>query len=293
MFAAQLRKSVRLVMVATTGYTLAWLLSSCVPQSTPVIDLSNYWVEIPAGEFSMGFEEGDDDEIPVHTVYLDSYLIEKYEITNSQYDLCVKAGICPSNGTEKPDLADHPAMNLSWSDAQQFCQWINGRLPTEAEWENAARGKLQGKLYPWGNEEVLCDLGAKNGVQFGYCAGDTQPVGSFAANGYGLYDMAGNTWEWVADWYGEDFYQVSPAKNPKGPESGKYRVIRGGAWNYTIYGLRVTYRSVSSPESKANFIGFRCAKSVSSIKYTKSSVRAKDFSGYRSSTTYQTAGIKR
>jgi formylglycine-generating enzyme required for sulfatase activity len=222
----------------------------------------DYWVKIPAGEFEMGHSEGDDDEKPVHSVYLNTYKIGRYEVTNGQYGKCVQDKVCLPSGSAIAGYEDHPVVNVTWQEAQTFCEWLGGRLPTEAEWEKAARGGLEGRLYPWGNDEVICDLGEENGVQFGYCDGDTIPVGSFGGNGYGLYDMAGNAWEWVADWYDENYYEYSSHENPMGPETGKYRVIRGGAWNYTVYGLRVAYRSVSYPDSRANFIGFRCASSV-------------------------------
>jgi formylglycine-generating enzyme required for sulfatase activity len=218
------------------------------------------WVMIPSGSFQMGDEEGDDDEEPVHEVLLDAYWITRYEITNHQYLECVDAGVCSEVAIVQDGLAQHPVVNVNWGEAQDFCAWVGARLPTEAEWEKAARGGLNGGRYPWGKTEVSCDREAKNGAQFGYCSGEALPVGSFPPNGYGLHDMAGNAWEWVADWYDENYYQVTPSNNPTGPEAGIYKIMRGGAWNYTVYGLRVAYRSVSYPESRANFIGFRCAR---------------------------------
>jgi serine/threonine-protein kinase len=194
-------------------------------------------VYIPPGEFEMGSEDGDDDESPVHTVYLDAYWIDKYEVTNAQYALCVQAGECDVPDTcsnyGNAEYDDHPVVCVTWYDAQTYAEWVGGRLPTEAEWEKAARGGLEGQRYPWGNEEPVCTLGAENGVQLRGCEGETVEVGSFAPNGYGLFDMAGNVWERVADWYADDYYKISPTENPQGPSrpsSGNDRVLRGGSF---------------------------------------------------------------
>lgn len=224
------------------------------------------WVQIPAGNFLMGDLEGDDDEKPVHSVDLGVYWITRFEITNQQYNKCVEAGACRTLDVIHSDRVREPVVNVSWQDAQDFCGWMDSRLPTEAEWEKAARGGLEAGRYPWGDAEVTCDQGAENGAQFGYCLGELANVGSYPANGYGLYDMAGNAWEWVADWYAKDYYESSPELNPSGPETGKYKVIRGGGWNYSVYGLRVAYRSVSYPDSRANFIGFRCARTDEPVR---------------------------
>jgi formylglycine-generating enzyme required for sulfatase activity len=208
----------------------------------------------------MGAEEGDDDEEPMHNVLLNPYWITSTEITKDQYHACVKAGDCRSSLDSGFSTSNEPVVYVNWFEAQDYCAWVGGRLPTEAEWEKAGRGGLVGARYPWGDSEVSCDTAAPNGAQFGYCAGGLMPVGSFAENGFGLFDMAGNAWEWVSDWYDEDYYHYSPVEDPSGPKDGKYKVIRGGGWNYTVYGLRVAYRSVSFPESQTNFIGFRCVR---------------------------------
>jgi formylglycine-generating enzyme required for sulfatase activity len=200
---------------------------------------------VPAGEFLMGSTDDDpyaeDDEKPQHAVYLDAFWIDKYEVTNAQYRACVKAGAC-----EEPrpcDIDDYnapeqPVVCVSWDDAQDYAAWAGGRLPTEAEWEKAARG-TDGRIYPWGNSPPDC-----NKANYGDCAGKTLPVGSHpdGASPYGALDMAGNVWEWVADWYDPDYYSQSPGRSPQGPESGDFRVLRGGAFRNDLRGVRCAVR---------------------------------------------------
>jgi serine/threonine-protein kinase len=215
---------------------------------------------IPAGNFEMGSESGEEDERPVHTVYLDAYWIDKYEVTNAQYALCVQAGecdvpLCGNYGDPKYD--DHPVVCVRWYDALAYAKWVDGRLPTEAEWEKAARGGLEGQLYPWGNEDPVCTLDAVNGAQIAGCEFDTVEVGSFAPNGYGLYDMAGNVWEWVTDWYHAEYYSISPSENPVGSSYGSYRVLRGGSFGGYRYFVRCVNRSRARPLNKSLNYGFR------------------------------------
>jgi len=230
-------------------------------------------VLIPAGEFQMGSENGYNDEKPVHTVNLDNYYIDVYEVTNALYEKCVQAGVCSAPGNpnsfsresyyRNSTYADYPVINVNWEQANNFCTWRGARLPTEAEWEKAARGGLKGMDFPWGNEAPVCRKGAENGAKFdddGDCNdADTEAVGSYAPNGYGLYDMAGNIWEWLADWYGG--YSSSGERNPIGPVSGGVRVLRGGAWYGDPDSLRVTARFHLNPDDQLNNVGFRCARS--------------------------------
>jgi formylglycine-generating enzyme required for sulfatase activity/predicted Ser/Thr protein kinase len=218
---------------------------------------------IPKGEFQMGSAEGDNDEAPVHTVYLDAYWMDQTEVTNAMYLKCVTAGSCdlPHNieNYNNSSYADHPVVYVSWYDAQEYCQWAGRRLPTEAEWEKAARGDLIRKKYPWGDEAPVCTPGAQNGAQYSSCDGQIVPVKTFSPNGYGLFDMAGNVWEWVIDRYQDDYYTSSPANNPLGPASGEARVLRGGGWSSSESYLRVAYRdSYFNLVSGLNDVGFRC-----------------------------------
>jgi formylglycine-generating enzyme required for sulfatase activity len=231
------------------------------------IDMEDYWVTVPAGDFQMGNGSGYNDKQPVHTVYLDEYQIGKYEITNLQYAQCARAGRCNEaldTGTAK-DL--HPVVNVSWYDAKDYCEWAGGRLPTEAEWEKAASWNAETKIkfvYPWGNS-IDCSFanfyGKSNG--FDLCTGDTTPVGSYESgkSSYGVYDMAGNVWEWVNDWYDETYYQNSPSSNPLGPDSGNYRVFRGGGWASNLNSVRSDSRNKRNPADLMAYLGFRCARS--------------------------------
>jgi formylglycine-generating enzyme required for sulfatase activity len=236
---------------------------------------------IPAGPFWMGCDpandaECTDSEKPLHTVNLDAYYIDKYEVTNALYQACVDAGSCPppwntSSSTRSsyygdPDFALFPVVYVSWDEASKYCQWRGARLPTEAEWEKAARGDQDTRKYPWGNEEPNCSL-ANFKKEDGYCVGDTEEVGNytFGASPYGTMDMAGNVMEWVADWFGQDYYATFPAEawppNPQGPEIRDYRVLRGGAWFTEVSYLPAAKRAWYIPEARFNNYGFRCASS--------------------------------
>ncbi len=224
-------------------------------------------VFVPAGEFQMGDNNGDVDEKPLHQVYLDDYWIDQTEVTNYQYDKCVATGACdpPSNQTffSDRDYIAHPVVFVSWFDALTYCNWAGRRLPTEAEWEKAAGGKLGEEKFPWGNDIPVCTHGANNGAQYKQCDGQTLPIKSFAEQSYGVYDMAGNVWEWVSDWYDENYYIVSSPINPTGPPSGDNRVLRGGSWSTSSGELRSATRASNDPSGVWNVVGFRCASSTS------------------------------
>ena len=219
-------------------------------------------VYIPAGEFEMGAGEGDpdaySDERPRHLVTLDGFWIDRTEVTDAMFRLFAAATGYHYDFAADNSLNDHPMVRVSWKDAISYCIWVGGSLPSEAQWEKAARGGLQKMTYPWGNEAPLCDLGAANGANYSKCFNGALPVGSFRANGYGLYDMAGNVWEWTLDWYGETYYESSPSANPTGPFTGEYRVARGGSWGYEARHLRASSRSGFLSLSRYDYVGFRC-----------------------------------
>jgi serine/threonine-protein kinase len=237
-------------------------------------------VFIPAGEFIMGDDEGDDDEKPERAVFLDEFCIDKYEVTNAQYKECVDAGDCnppartssPSHLSyyDNPEFDYYPVIWVTWDDAQTYCQWGGKRLPTEAEWEKAARGTDE-RLWPWGDSEPdasklnLCDVNCayewkESHLDDGYS--DTAPVGSFEAgkSPYGVYNMGGNVREWTADWYVPDYYVDAPDRNPPGPSSGIGMVLRGGSWRSNIPVARSTYRLWYDAQVKDEYIGFRCVR---------------------------------
>ncbi len=226
-------------------------------------------VYIPAGEFTMGSDSGNKDEKPVHKVYLDSYYIDKYEVTVDKYAACVKAGFCnePDTGGScnwgKSGRERHPVNCVNWGQARAYCEWRKKRLPTEAEWEKAARG-TDGREYPWGNEKASCSYAVMNDGSGGGCGMDrTWPVGSKpkGASPYGAMDMSGNVWEWVEDWYNKEYYRRSPDRNPKGPDSGKYRVLHGGSWFVNSDSLRAANRGSGLPPAFGySSGGFRCAR---------------------------------
>ncbi len=218
---------------------------------------------VPAGEFMMGSLEGKgyENEYPQHVVCLDAFYIDIYEVTNAKYKQFMNStGYKTPKYWDNPDFnaPNQPVVGISQNDAKAYANWAGKRLPTEAEWEKAARGGLIGKDYPWG--DTLTHNNANyDGVGVGDEWDGPSPVGSFAPNGYGLYDMAGNVWEWCADWYLCDYYANSPKLNPKGPDSGSTRAIRGGSWDDIVADdLRVSCRIDDDPDNADIYVGFRC-----------------------------------
>ena len=225
---------------------------------------------IPSGCFDMGdaFAEGNSDELPVHNVCITSgFYMDVHEVTNAEYAACVSAGGCTAPGNSSsytrgsyygnPTYDDFPVIYVSWYQANDYCTWAGKRLPTEAEWEYAARGGLSGKRYLWGDTISGTDANYNNSGD--PWDNDTSPMENYAANGYGLYDMTGNVWEWVNDWYQDDYYSVSPTNDPSGPASDTYRVLRGGSWEDVTFNLRVANRLLDTPSYQDFNVGFRCA----------------------------------
>jgi serine/threonine-protein kinase len=239
-------------------------------------------VYVPAGEFMMGSEGGPDDEQPVHAVDVDGYWIDRTEVTNEMYDLCVQDGACerPSDLSSysrdsyyaNPDYADYPVIYVSWNDANAYCEWAGGRLPTEAEWEKAARWDeeaQEARIYPWGDtfdgtRLNFCDSNCPfdwqdDSVDDGY--EDTAPVGSYpdGASYYGALDMAGNVWEWTGSAY--EPYPYDPDDGRENISGTDVRpVLRGGSWYDNDYNVRAANRINNDPTNRYNIVGFRCAQ---------------------------------
>jgi serine/threonine-protein kinase len=225
-------------------------------------------VFVPAGKFIMGSNNGNPDEKPVHSVYLDDFYIDKYEVTNRLYRACVKTKVCdpPKQGNSytrgyyygNTTFDNYPVVNIDWSMGQNFCQWRGARLPTEAEWEKAARGTDE-RIYPWGNS-IDCSYASYMGRANG-CVKDTSQVGKYQ-NGislYGAFDMAGNVWEWVSSLYLP--YPYSPSDRREDLSSSGNRVLRGGSWNVDGDVVTTTHRYQYDPASFDGVIGFRCVSS--------------------------------
>jgi formylglycine-generating enzyme required for sulfatase activity len=229
-------------------------------------------VEVPAGEFRMGSEKGQEDEKPVHTVKLRAFRIYKTEVTNAQYGLFLAA-----TGHREPlfwkeerfNLPKQPVVGVDWEDAMAYCRWANARLPTEAEWEYAARGTDE-REFPWGDERRRSRGEGRRGgpravMDLPFNSGKPAEVGSIpeGASPFGALDMAGNVWEWCADWYDRAYYAHGPTEDPTGPAEGRQRVLRGGSWGYPS-NVRAPYRFPEHPTFRAAYVGFRCLQDLPS-----------------------------
>lgn len=228
-----------------SGNTMQWIDGSTL-------------VYVPPAEFTMG---NDGSDAPVHHVTLEGYWMQQTKVTNRMYAQCVSVGSCTSPSEElggpvysNPQYANYPVVGVTWDQAQAYCGWAQGSLPSEAQWEKAARG-IDGNTYPWGKDEPACDL-----LNFGYCSGATSAVDAFlkGASPYGLLDMAGNVFEWVKDWYGETYYKDSPSANPTGPDSGQYRVIRGSSFETDPNQIASAIRHFGAQVYHNRDLGFRC-----------------------------------
>ncbi len=236
--------------------------------------------QIPSGCFDMGdaFDEAttglDEDELPVHGVCISAFEIDYHLVTNAEYAECVDAGACtpgedpaeerPHGYYSGPCYANFPVSSVDWFDSTDYCTWAGKRLPTEAEYEYAARGGLEGKRSPWGDSISGADANyANSGDPWDGSpwADDTTPVEYYPPNGYGLFDMVGNVWHWVNDWYQYDYYAASPPNDPQGPASGTKRIVRGGSFYHTPYFLRVSNRLETNPVLGLITDGFRCVRS--------------------------------
>lgn len=216
---------------------------------------------VPAGEFIMGQHKWDADEQPAHRVYLEAFYLDKYEVTTARYGRFLQeTGRQPPAQWKDVNPAtdgERPVVSVTWHDADAYCRHYGKRLPTEAEWEKAARG-TDGRQFPWGNEEPTPRHANFGATWIGY---ETLiPVGSLQAgkSPYGVFDLAGNAWEWVADWYDMKYYKSSPELNPAGPSRGGSKVLRGGSWYDMLYDLRSTNRNYLGPKSTQFTVGFRC-----------------------------------
>jgi len=230
-------------------------------QNTEILEVDlEGMVLVPAGKFNMGCLVGDGDERPVHSVYVGSFWIDQYEVNYGLYQQFIDAENYVAEPCAPDD--DHPVACINWYASQAYCQWAGKRLPTEAEWEKTARGGLEGALYPWGDQLPFCTAGAENGAQFLNCGFKTIPVGSFAPNDYGLYDMAGNVSEWVSSIYKR--YPFDTTDGREEFESDNERVFRGGSYQSFPYILRVANRNLTVPSNSNKTLGFRCAISAAS-----------------------------
>ncbi|MGB7294620.1 MAG: SUMF1/EgtB/PvdO family nonheme iron enzyme, partial [Candidatus Aminicenantales bacterium] len=275
--------TIRLISVVALAVLLGSMLAACAPAisdggetdatATPNLEvpIGNLAVYVPAGHFYMGSDPeidplAEEDELPLHNILLPGYFIYRNEVSNGFYKQCVAAGVCsepqmfdepPSTHYVDPAYDQYPVVGVNWEQASTFCGWAEARLPTEAEWEKAARGQL-GNYYPWGDDEPSCDLNNMEGCITD--PPDTDEIGQHpeGESFYEADDMAGNVWEWTADIYNPEYYQDSPEVNPAGPESGDLRTVRGGSFDSSLEDLRSSARMGLDPNEAFNNVGFRC-----------------------------------
>lgn len=201
------------------------------------------------------------DDRPVREVTLGPYEIDEHEVTNREYARFVAAGLARRphywpDGRLPAGKTDEPVANVTWEEADAYCRWRGKRLPSEAEWEKACRGGLRSRKYPWGDEEADAARARFDSVK------GPGKVCQYERNGYGLCDMAGNVWEWTADWYAKDYYRGAQARNPRGPATGRYKVLRGGSWADVPKFLTCAHRSFARLAERSPNLGFRCARTV-------------------------------
>jgi formylglycine-generating enzyme required for sulfatase activity len=221
-------------------------------------------VLIPAGEFTMGKNSSNPtDWQPEHKVHIDAFYMDISEVTNKQYyEFCMKTNnpLPEFWGLSKykcgPEFPDYPVVGVSYFEADKYARWAGKRLPTEAEWEYASRGGLANNNFPWGDQVDSTK------VNYGKKYKSPLKVGSFQPNGFGLFDISGNVWEWTSDNYGDDYYANSPDQNPKGPATGRFKVIRGGSWHSGAMCVQTYYRNGLPPSWIDFAVGFRCAKNI-------------------------------
>jgi formylglycine-generating enzyme len=237
-----------------------------VPVPQPLTPGISVMLTVPAGGFKMGNANGSEEERPEHNVTIAAFAIDKTEVTVGQYRDCVNANECKAPGKglkcnyHEAGRNAHPVNCVSWGQAQQYCEWAGKRLCTEAEWEKAARG-TEGQAFPWGNEPASCRTAVLQEGGPGCGKQTTAPVGSKATgrSPYGVEDLIGNVWEWVADYFDKGYYAASPAADPKGPDVGSARVIRGGGFSTPATLTTSTRQGLTAP-TQINFVGFRCCK---------------------------------
>ena len=234
-------------------------------------------VRIPAGEFQMGSDNGERDEKPVHTISLDAFYIDPYEVMVGEYKRFLEATNhrpLPNSVSRTSPTDQHPVVEVSWHDAMAYAQWAGKRLPTEAEWEKAARGGLIGQDYPWEGPIDANKANYSKNTKSGTHAARATPVGTYPANDYGLYDMSGNVAEWCLDTYQREFYASGQQRNPvAGAENiqqaianadtnRERRIVRGGSWSFNAKSVRVANRLAEKPSLLSSDVGFRCVRDV-------------------------------